>query len=368
MSATPVREIARENPRPLAGGGTGTNALGRLFKLVMLLQAKSYPNAKELAERCEVSRRTIYRDLELLSEARVPVRFRPDRQGYELAKGFFLPPLNLDEEEALAILILARQWDGGDGLGLFRHAWNGAGKLVQALPQDVRERVVRAAEPFQCGTKPPVVPPHRKVIYEAVLEGLTRRLQLRLWYRNLETQVEDCTKFSIYRIVRSESLWHVVGRSSLHRRIEVIGVPWVQKAVLTDDPYTIPPRFNLVRFLGMSWGVQRPQVRYPVWLRFAPAAAPPAIEVSWSRGLNQTLLDDGRVDVQFIVDGLDELTRWVVGFGDDVEVLAPWELRRRLHAMAERLIGRYAPNSTPGSDAWAAAPLEPDLPAGPVGG
>jgi predicted DNA-binding transcriptional regulator YafY len=351
MSVTPVREIARENPRAAHVGASGTNVLGRLLKLVLILQAKSYPNARELAERCEVSRRTIYRDLELLSEARVPVRFRQDRQGYELAKGFFLPPLNLEENEALALLILARQWKGGDGLGLLRHGWDGAVKLVQALPQEVRERVVRATEPFQPDAKPPDIPAFRKMIHETILGALTKQLQLRLWYRDIETQAEDCTKLSIYRLVLHETLWYVVGRSSLHRRIEVIGVPWVHRAMLTDDPYTIPPRFNLERFLGMSWGVQRPQVRHQVWLRFAPTAAPRALEMSWNRGLRRTLLDDGRIDLQFVVDGLDELLRWVIGFGDEVEVLAPSELRHRLHEVAERLAERYATTSTPHTNA-----------------
>ncbi len=347
MSVIPVQESSWEGPRPLPGGTSGANALGRLLKLVFILQSRSYPNAKELAERCEVSRRTIYRDLELLSEARVPVRFRPDRQGYELAKTFFLPPLNLEENEALALLILARQWKGGDALSLWRHAGSGAIKLVQALPQEVRDRVVRAAEPFQPDTKPPDIPLGRRVIHEAILDALKRQIQLRLWYRNSETQVEDCTKFSIYRLVLNESLWYLVGRSSLHRRIEVLGVPWVQKALLTDDRYAIPPRFNLERFLGRSWGVQRPQVRYHVWLRFAPCAAPEAIEASWIRGLNRILLEDGRVDLQFVVDGLDELLRWVIGFGEEVEVLQPWELRRRLHELAGRLFERYAPDSSP---------------------
>lgn len=363
MSATPVREIARESLRPVPGGASGTNALGRLLKLVLLLQAKSYPNARELAQHCEVSRRTIYRDLELLSEARVPVRFRPDRQGYELAKGFFLPPLNLEEQEALALLILARQWTGGEGLGLARHAWSGAEKLVQALPQDVRERVLRGSEPFQPDTKPPEAPALRGALHEAILAALAKQLQLRLWYTDSETQLEDCTKFSIYRLILRETLWYLVGRSSLHRRIEVIGVPWVQRAVLTDDPYTIPPRFDLERFLGRSWGVKRSQVLHQVWLRFEPSAAPPALEVAWNRGLRRTLREDGRVDLQFIVDGLEELARWVIGFGDEVEVLAPWELRQRLLEQAERLLDRYAPRETPVAKPRAAGSEEAQTPA-----
>src|SRR6476469_8275915 len=114
-----------------AAGGYGREHLARLFRLVTLLQSERYPNARELAGRCEVSRRTVHRDLDVLERAGVPVRYRPERGGYEIARGFFLPPTGVGEDEALALLVLARQCQAGDGLDLLKHAWGGALKLVQ---------------------------------------------------------------------------------------------------------------------------------------------------------------------------------------------------------------------------------------------
>src|SRR5262245_29639521 len=128
MSLTPWTEARGGEARPAAagpGGAGGRDQLARLFRLVMLLQTERFPNARELAERCEVSRRTVYRDLELLERAGLPVRYRQEREGYQLARGAFLPPSGVGEAEALALLVLARQWKGGDGLGLLRHAWEG---------------------------------------------------------------------------------------------------------------------------------------------------------------------------------------------------------------------------------------------------
>ena len=136
----------------------------------------------------------------------------------------------------------------------------------------------------------------------------------------------------------------MVGRSSLHRRVQVIGVPWVQQVVLTDDPYTIPPRFQLERFLGQAWGVDREPVRYRVWLRFSRGVAPELNDVVWHRTQRRVVLGDGRVDLHFVVDGVEEVLRWVLGFGDQVEVLEPAELRHRVFQTAVGLARRHRPS------------------------
>ena len=277
MSITPFLESREaESCREGPGSVCGRTQLARLFRLLLMLQSERFPNARELAKRCEVSRRTIYRDVELLVEAGVPVHYRREQQGYQLAKGFFLPPTSLDETEALALLVLTRQWKGADGLGLLRNAWAGALKLVQALPTEARDRVLATAEPFRSEAAPArdAIPGERQEVHNAILASITQSRQLRVWYTDSSSRVQECTKFSPYRLLLHDRHWFLVGRSSLHRRIEVIGVPWVRKLVLTDDRYEIPPRFNLERFLAQAWGVDRNPVRYRIWLRFSAQVAP----------------------------------------------------------------------------------------------
>lgn len=347
MSASPTpwtRARGAGARRADSSGGCGRVQLARLFRLVLLLQAERFPNARELAERCEVSRRTVYRDLDLLAGAGIPVRYRQEREGYQLGRGFFLPPTGVDEAEALALLVLARQWKGGDGLGLLRHAWGGAVKLVQSLAPEVRERVLAAVEPFEApADASTALPADRQAVHDTILTALSRLRQMRVWYRDAATLDDACTKFSLYRLLLHDRHWFMVGRSTLHRKVEVIGVPWVERVVLTDDPYEIPPRFRLVRHLAQAWGVCRDRVRYRVWLRFGPGVAPELNDTRWHPSERKVELGDGRVDVHYVVDGLDEILRWVLGFGDQVEVLAPPELRSKLFGTAVALARRHRP-------------------------
>jgi predicted DNA-binding transcriptional regulator YafY len=327
--------------------GRAASQLPRLLELIVAIQSGRFPNARDLAERCEVSRRTIYRDLETMAAAGIPVHYRPDRQGYQLARGYSFPLPCLDEKEALALLTMARQWKGGAGFDLLRHARDGAVKLIQALPADVRNRVLTQAEPIPDESSRAALPRDRALVYDAILDALAQRLQLRIWYRDDTTAslAPDTTKLSLYRLVLARGIWFVVGRSTFHRQVCAFRIPWIERVKPTSDPYTIPPRFNLDRFLGMAWGMERGKDRHEVWLRFSSRVAPEIRESAWHRSQQITELPDRGADLHLVIDGLDEILGWVLGYGDQVEVLAPPELRQRVEAVAVRVARIHSPLS-----------------------
>src|SRR2546423_10973910 len=82
------------------------NKTDRLLAIVLELQARGRRRAEDLAATFETSKRTIYRDIEALCEAGVPVVAGP-RQGHSLVEGYFLPPLQFRPEEATVLLLAA---------------------------------------------------------------------------------------------------------------------------------------------------------------------------------------------------------------------------------------------------------------------
>lgn len=81
------------------------NRIDRLFGVLTLLQAKKYVTADGIAEKFEISIRTVYRDIRALVEQGIPVSFEPAK-GYFLVRGFFLPPVSFSAEEANALLLM----------------------------------------------------------------------------------------------------------------------------------------------------------------------------------------------------------------------------------------------------------------------
>src|SRR4029079_10681571 len=116
------------------------NRTDRLLAIVLELQATGRRRAEDLAATFEVGKRTIYRDIQALCEAGVPVISTPG-QGYALLEGYLLPPLRFTPDEALILLL------GGDVMAdsfdaEYRAAAQSAGrKIAGALPEPLRDEV-----------------------------------------------------------------------------------------------------------------------------------------------------------------------------------------------------------------------------------
>ena len=82
------------------------NRVDRLFAITLLLQARRKIRARDLAEKFEINKRTIYRDMAALSESGVPIVSTPG-EGYELIEGYYLPPLLFTPSEAAALFLSA---------------------------------------------------------------------------------------------------------------------------------------------------------------------------------------------------------------------------------------------------------------------
>ncbi|ASO22079.1 biotin operon repressor BirA-like protein [Actinoalloteichus hoggarensis] len=114
---------------------------GRLLRLLSLLQARRDFAGRELAERLGVSRRTIRRDVERLRDLGYPVHATRGASGYRLGAGTALPPLLLDDDEAVAVTVGLRTSAENSVAGIEESALGALAKLEQVLPSRLRHRV-----------------------------------------------------------------------------------------------------------------------------------------------------------------------------------------------------------------------------------
>jgi len=113
----------------------------RLLRLITILQSGRSYSANELADELEISRRTVFRDLNMLEMAHIPYYFDPDSGGYKISEHFFLPPVNLTLPEALSMLLLAGRMRGTGKLPLLAHGARAAVKLESVLPAPIRQHL-----------------------------------------------------------------------------------------------------------------------------------------------------------------------------------------------------------------------------------
>jgi predicted DNA-binding transcriptional regulator YafY len=114
----------------------------RLLELLTLLHARPTWTAADLAERLAVTERTVRRDVTRLRELGHPVEATRGRHGgYQLAPGETLPPLVLDDREALAVVLGLRMAAAGTAAGIEESAVDALAKLERVLPDRLREQV-----------------------------------------------------------------------------------------------------------------------------------------------------------------------------------------------------------------------------------
>jgi predicted DNA-binding transcriptional regulator YafY len=183
----------------------------RLLRLLSLLQSGRNWNGSELAERLDVSTRTVRADVERLRELGYPVHgSRGSAGGYRLGAGTVLPPLLLDDEEAVAVAVGLRVATGGTLTGIEDTALRALAKLDQVLPTRLRRRVAALA------TYVVPVPPDRPApaVAATVLTTLTAlcrdRERLPFLYRD-HRGTEQRRTVEPYQVVSWGRRWYLVG-------------------------------------------------------------------------------------------------------------------------------------------------------------
>jgi len=315
--------------------------LHRVLKLVTLLQTHRPYNADQFAAECGVSRRTIYRDLNVIERAGIPFYYDRPTGRYQLQQAALLPAINLSLDEALALVLLASELGRAGRLPLFQPARDAAAKIEASLPVGMRAAlggILRSTV-----VRPGATARHNALqeTYHLVQRAITRRQPLEAVYISFHDQGQIRTRIEPYWLLFQERAWYVIGRSVRHRAVRTFKLGRFKRLDAAEGRFAGPRDLTLEKYLGNAWRVIRGDKTYEVHLRFSPLVSPNVAEVNWHRTQKVQWDDDGCVHFRATVEGLDEIVWWVLGYGPEVEVLEPAELRTRLVAMGRRMLAQY---------------------------
>lgn len=320
----------------------------RLLKLIALLQSGRVYNSAQLASECDVSRRTVFRDLSTLQESGIYVLYDEEKQGYTLPWRTILPFKDLTSEEVLALLVLCQNLDKSIvGLPIHQFARSASTKVLNSLPDTLRENVIDAAQSISISF-PPFNPAmrngaHYKNLFKAAIEKKNVRIQ----YACPKEQKTVSTMLSPYHILYSNREWYVIGRSSIDRGIKVLSILKIMKLERLDETFKKPSRFKLDRYLGNLWNpTSRSRKRFPVKIRFEKSVADHVSLLSWAPSQEIKKLKGGAIEFRANVDSLDCLADWALSFGDQAEVIAPRSFRDLVKERILRLSQIYTSKST----------------------
>ena len=307
---------------------------GRLLNLLSFLQARrDWPGAT-LAERLEVSPRTIRRDIGRLRALGYPVEsLTGPAGGYRLQAGTAMPPLLLDEDEAIAIAVGLRTAARASVAGIEETSVRALVKLEQVLPAHLRRRVeaLGSATIVAPAGGPTVDPEHLTTIAAACRDSEGMRFEYRS--REGEDTRRDVEPHALVHLGRR---WYLVGwdrgregwrtfRVDRLRRPAVTGVRFPPRRLPASDPATY-----VQQTIAGAWS------RYEARVTVHAPAAEILFRLPWLAGALEPL-DEHRCTYRTSDDDLEWLAIRVAMLGADVDVHEPPELVAQLDALAERL-------------------------------
>jgi predicted DNA-binding transcriptional regulator YafY len=295
---------------------------------LLLLQTRGQLGAVELAERLEVSERTVQRDAQALAAAGVPiVSVRGPAGGYRLERGYRTKLTGLDATEAEALFV-----GPAAELGLGRELAAARLKLLASLPEDLQERAGRAAQLFHVDMRgwfrEEDRVPHLPVIAGALWRG--RRLDMR--YREGSKVVRR--RLDPLGLVLKAGVWYLLARRRGEER--VYRVSRIVSARERAEQCERPPEFDLATaWTSRSEAFERSRPQIDVTVRV------PRSQIRYLRGAR--VVEDGeRPTVVAQFDGLDPAFYSLMAYGPAAEVLAPPELRERIAIAAADTVAVYA--------------------------
>jgi predicted DNA-binding transcriptional regulator YafY len=304
----------------------------RLLRLLSLLQSRRDWTGPELAERLDVTARTVRRDVERLRALGYPVHAAPGTAGgYRLGAGAALPPLLLDDEEAVAVALCLRTGAGGSVEGIEETSVRALAKLEQVLPSRLRHRV----QSMQAVTVQPRTPGPTvgQQVLTAIGAACRDRERLRFDYRD-HGGTSSRRTVEPYRLVHHGRRWYLLAYDTDRADWRTFRVDRIEPRAPTGPRFT-PRELPEDAAAYVAKGVTSRAYRYQAVVVLHTSAESLA-QNRWA-GFGVTALDDGNCELRTGFESLDALAMYVGMLGVNFEIKEPPELAEHLRTVAARL-------------------------------
>lgn len=312
---------------------------------MMLLQARRRMTARELAAELEVSLRTVYRDVDALAAAGVPVYAEHGRSGgYQLVDGYRTRLTGLTEDEAQSLFMVGLPGPA-EALGLSAEVASAERKLLAALGPDQRLRAGRLRDRFHLDLPSwyarAIPEPHLGAAAEAVLNDR----MIEVVYRRWEAPREVERRLAPYGLVLKGGGWYLVAAAA-GAEARIYRVANILRLTATEDRFTRPAGFELAAHWQRHLDeFERRRFTGSAVVRVSPQLAGRLRDLS-DPGLRAAVEEarpgpDGWVVAELPIESEGQAARQLIRYGADVEVLSPPSLRDAVRDLARAVAELY---------------------------
>ncbi len=310
----------------------------RLLHILNLLRARKNLNAAKLAEECGVTERSIYRDMIALSEANVPIYYD---NGYKLASDNFLPPFNFDFDEYCCLRLALESTPLKSTDKYSKLISQIQAKIDAGLSETVKKEKKITTAPTHIDISTTVDQNNNEDYYAIIEEAVNNWQCLEIEYKSINSGSSVRIVEPYFIIFRGKAFYFVAWCQN-RNEFRTFRIDRIIRINLLEDKFKRKSNIAPETYFEDSWQVYSGEP-VDVVIEFNSDAA--NVILSSTHHPNELIekTDEGKVIYRVTTRGLEEIQRWILGFGGDVEVIEPVELRESLAEIGGELVKKYVP-------------------------
>jgi len=309
------------------------NSSERRLKLILTLQSNEQMNARELAEKFGVSRRTIFRDLKVLEKMNVPVTW-DKYSGYGIMRGYNMPPIMFNSQELATIMVGLSFARSQVDEQLAGDAEDVALKIKNVLPRELKEfmnslenRTI--VDPFlHYGSAK-----KKGGNWYLIASAISQQKRISFTYDAKSKSRKKDRKIDPYLLVFYMDHWNVIGRSHLRDSPRNFVLDRMTDIQILDEIYTLndelDPESLIFRSEGNSHVIVL-EVDKDTFGRFS-SNLPAKI-------IKKTEVDSKIIKVTFRFDNLTYINEWLLQYSDNIKICEPAELKKIRASLLKKML------------------------------
>ncbi|WP_109696512.1 helix-turn-helix transcriptional regulator [Chitinophaga deserti] len=317
------------------------NRIDRLTAILIQLQGKKIVKAQEIADRFEISLRTVYRDVKALMEAGVPIGAEAGT-GYYIVDGYHLPPVMFNRNEAAALLTgekLMEKHSDQSNHQQFSNAMQKIRAVLRGSDKDFLESLDDNIAVLRDNRANDQQFPNR--FLSDIQEGLANQKVLSVEYYSFYNDSTSRREIEPIGIFHMNSSWHLIGWCRLRNDYRDFRADRIKSLQLTSQVFDKSKRISLQEYITKEFEADPDQPSL-IQVRISHDVARWLGQQKYHYGFVQERTETEYVEMDFLYHSLHYFARWLLMLGKHASIVAPEDLKIIIKQQISELDGHYS--------------------------
>lgn len=329
-----------KNVASLTSGGKKVSKISRMLDIIIHLQSRNSVKAQELADILETDLKTIYRDIESLRMANIPIESKPGRYGgFYIPKDFYFKSPRFSSDEIAALSLGGEILTKSNGFFMEKEFKSALAKIKNSISAEGMNTAAKKISSITYNVDA-LRTNIRENIFSIIEKSIEEKNTIEVRYYTLSRDEVKRRKLDPYHLIYKSGAWYLIAYCHWRNQVKIFRVDRIHTVTQTDLKFQIQKGFSLSQYLKNSWQITRGE-EVKVEILFYPPASKYVKEMEWLPTQQIKEGPDDTIIFSAQVNGLMEIKRWILGFGRFAKVLKPQSLRKEIVEELNESISLY---------------------------